>query len=99
MEMKNEQKIKGDNNLQTNITVSGDLNIGLQRNDVINLIKEFCFTDKNQIIDIVKEAIESIDASNRKMPDKRVFVPIIQQLSYSLDDEYVKQVYKNLLKS
>lgn len=99
MEMKNEQKIKGDNNLQTNITVSGDLNIGLQRNDVINLIKEFCFTDKNQIIDIVKEAIESIDASNRKMPDKRIFVPIIQQLSYSLDDEYVKQVYKNLLKS
>lgn len=29
METKNEQKIKGDNNLQTNITVSGDLNIGL----------------------------------------------------------------------
>lgn len=31
METKNEQKIKGDNNLQTNITVSGDLNIGFQR--------------------------------------------------------------------
>lgn len=62
METKNEQKIKGDNNLQTNITVSGDLNIGFQRNDVINLIKEFCFTDKNQIIDIVKDVIESIDA-------------------------------------
>lgn len=90
METKNEQKIKGDNNLQTNITVSGDLNIGLQRNDVINLIKEFCITDKNQIIDIVKEAIESIDVNNGKMPDKRVFVPLIQQLSYSLDDEYVK---------
>ena len=99
METKNEQKIKGDNNLQTNITVSGDLNIGLQRNDVINLIKEFFITDKNQIIDIVKEAIESIDVNNGKMPDKRVFVPLIQQLSYSLDDEYVKQAYKNLLKS
>mgnify|MGYP007065423728 CR=1 FL=1 len=60
MEMKNEQKIKGDNNLQTNITVSGDLNIGLQRNDVINLIKEFCFTDKNQIIDIVKRLLNQL---------------------------------------
>lgn len=95
-----EQKIKGDNNTQQQIIINGDCNvIGLKKEDVINLIQAYCYTDKNQIVDIVKETIESINEEDRKMPDKRVFVPVIQQLSYSLDDEYIKNTYQKLLKS
>ena len=99
MEMKSDQKLKGNNNQQMSVVISGDINIGLKREDVICLIQEFCYTDKEQIIDIVKEVIESLDNKNCKMPDKRVFVPMIQQLSYSLDDDFIKNTYKNLLKS
>ena len=95
-----EQRIKGDNNTQQLITVNGNYNvIGLQREDVINLIQLYCYTDKEQIVNIVQETIESINEEDRKMPDKRVFVPVIQQLSYSLDDEYIKHTYRKLLKS
>ena len=95
-----EQKIKGDNNTQQLITINGDYNVvGLQKDDVINLIQAYCYTDREQIVDIVKETIESINEEDRKMPDKRVFVPVIQQLSYSLDDEYIKNAYRRLLKS
>ena len=101
MANKNEQDIKGNNNTQQQIIVQGNNTnyIGLKTEDVISIIKAFCYTDKEQIVNIVKETIESINVEQRKMPDKRVFVPIIQQLSYSLDDNYVKQAYRNLLKS
>lgn len=96
-----EQSIKGNNNLQQQLIVQGDNNnyIGLRTEDVVSIIKAFCYTDKEEIVNIVKETIESINEEQRKMPDKRIFVPIIQQLSYSLDDNYVKQAYQNLLKS
>lgn len=95
-----EQEIKGDNNIQQLITINGDYNVvGLQKEDVLNLIKVYCYTDKEQIVDIVKETIESINEEDRKMPDKRVFVPVLQQLSYSLDDSYIKNTYQKLLNS
>ncbi len=101
MANKQEQSIKGNNNSQQLITINGDYNhiVGLQREDVLNLIQVYCYTDKEQIVDIVKETIESISEEDRKMPDKRFFVPVIQQLSYSLDDNYIKNAYQNLLKS
>ena len=55
--------------------------------------------NKDEIIDIVKDAIEAVDESRRVMPDKRIFVPAIQQLSYSTDDEILKHTYKKLLAS
>lgn len=95
-----EQRIKGYNNTQQLITINGDYNVvGLQKEDVINLIQEYCYTEKEQIVNIVKETIESINEEDRKMPDKRVFVPVLQQLSYSLDDSYIKNTYQKLLKS
>ena len=95
------QDIEGNNNLQQQIIVQGDNNnyIGLKTEDVISIIKAFCYTDEEQIVSIVKETIESINEEQRRMPDKRIFVPIIQQLSYSMDDEYIKNLYKNLLKA
>ena len=94
MEKKNSQTIKGDNNTQ-NITY----NVGIQRDEVINIIKNYCYTDKEQIIDIIKEVMDSIEKENGRMPEKRIFIPILQQLSVSLDDECIKQTYKQLLKS
>ena len=100
MANKIEQDIKGDNNLQQQIIVQGDYNvISLNKEDVFNMIKSYCFTDREQIVNIVKETIESINEAQRKMPDKRIFVPLIQQLSYSMDDGYIKNLYKNLLKA
>ena len=93
-----EQSIKGDNNSQSQWIVNGNINLGLQKEDVIRLIQSYC-PDKEQIIDIVKEQIESIEENQRKMPDKRVFVPLIQQLSYSLDDGGIKEAYQFLLRS
>ena len=99
MEKNQEQKIKGDNNTQQLITINGNYVVGLQKDDVMNLIQTYCYTDKEQIVDIVKETIESINEEDGRMPDKRFFVPVIQQLSYSLDDEYIKNTNRKLLKS
>lgn len=92
-----EQSIKGNNNSQQSIIVQGD--IGLKTEDVVSIIKAFCYTDKEQIVSIVKETIESINEEQRKMPDKRIFVPLIQQLSYSMDDKYIRNLYQKLLKA
>ena len=97
--MKIKQEINGNSNQQTIVNVNGDLNLGISKEEVVNLIRKYAFTDADQIIDIVKDAIESIKYEIRKAPDKRVFVPMIQQLSYNLDDGYVKMVYTNLLAS
>lgn len=94
------QSIKGNNNSQQSLIIQADNNyIGLKTEDVVSIIKAFCYTDKEQIVSIVKETIESINEEQRKMPDKRIFVPLIQQLSYSIDDDYIKHAYQNLLKS
>lgn len=95
-----EQSIKGNNNSQQSLIIQADNNyIGLKTEDVVSIIKAFCYPDKEQIVSIVKETIESINKEQRKMPDKRIFVPLIQQLSYSVDDDYIKHSYQNLLKS
>ena len=94
-----EQNVKGNDNKQTTIVVQGDYVVGLQREEVIGLIKEYCQTDIDQIIQIVTERLNSIDEKNRKKPEKRVFVPLLQQLSYSLDEEPIKAFYRKLLES
>ena len=99
MEKSNKQEIKGNGNEQNITTVNNYYNIGLQREEVINIIKQYCYTDKEQLIDVIKDVMNSVNAANSQMPEKRVFVPIVQHLAYCLDDDYLKQTYKNLLKS
>ena len=101
---KNESKqiVKGDGNTQTvtNVTINnGNYVDGLQKEEVLKMIQEYCQVDKDQIIQTVLERINSIDVNNRRMPEKRVFVPLLQQLSYSSDDEPIKEFYKKLLAS
>lgn len=97
MEKNNEQKIKGNGNIQ--VIVNGDYNIGLDKNEVIAIIKSFGYVNKDEIIEIVKDIINSIPDSKKIKPEKRIFVPLIQQLSYSTDEEYIKSKYKNMLAS
>lgn len=93
------QIIKGDNNSQTTIVVRGNYQPGLNKEEVLQLIKDTCLIDRDAVVDIVKDIIDDIEPENRVVPDKRVFVPAINQLCYSLDDEVLKNAYKKLLKS
>ena len=93
------QSAKGENINQNTIIVQGDYHVGINRDGVIELIKSFGYVNKDEIIDIVQDAIEHIPEGQREMPDKRIFVPAIQQLSYSTDDDILKNAYKNLLSS
>lgn len=94
-----EQKIKGNDNFQQQLIVQGDMYLGLNKEQVLDMIKCYCYTDKEQIIEIVQEAINHIPNEKRQAPNKRIFVPTIQQLSYSLDDEIIKTTYQQLLQS
>lgn len=94
-----EQKIKGNDNVQQQLIVQGDMYLGINKEQVLDMIKCYCFTDKEQIIEIVQETINNIPDGRCQAPNKRIFVPIIQQLSYSLDDEIIKKTYKQLLQS
>ncbi len=94
-----EQKLKGDGNTQNNITVNGNVIMGVSEEKVLEMINVYCYTCKDQIIEIVREAIENVKDENRVAPDKRIFVPAIQNLSYSMDDTVIKETYKKLLKS
>lgn len=94
-----DQKIKGNNNMQQQIILQGDMYLGLNKEQVLDMITCYCFTDKEQIIEIVQEVINNIPDEKRQAPNKRIFVPLIQQLSYSLDDEIIKTTYKQLLHS
>ena len=94
-----EQIIKGDENSQQNITNQyNNCNFGITEKRVIELIQKYAI-EKDKLVEIIKEVINSIKPENRKEPDKRIFVPLIQQLSYSLDDDYIKDTYKKLLQS
>lgn len=99
MSDKIDQTIKGDNNNQTSITINGNCTVGVDREEVYAIVRSFGYINKDEIIDIVKSAIDTVDESRRVMPDKRIFVPAIQQLSYSTDDEILKHAYKQLLAS
>lgn len=95
MENKNAQKIKGDGNTQIIV----NYNVDLDKNEVIKIIQSFGYVNKDEIVEIVKEVINDIPDSKKIKPDKRIFVPLIQQLSYSTDEEYIKSIYKNMLAS
>ena len=97
MENRNDQKIKGDGNTQ--IFVNGNYNVGLDKNEVITIIQSFGYVNKDEIVEIVKNVINDIPDSKKIKPDKRIFVPLFQQLSYSTDEEYIKSKYKNMLAS
>ena len=92
-----DQSIKGNDNNQ--IIVQGDYNVGLDKEEVIAVIKAFGYANKDDVINIVKEVIENLPENQRIKPNKRVFVPLIQQLSYSIEEEYIKDRYKKLLES
>lgn len=93
----NEQRIKGNGNTQ--IIVKGDYHVGLNKNEVIAIINSFGYVNKDEIVEIVKDVINDIPDSKKIKPEKRIFVPLIQQLSYSTDEEYMKTKYKNMLAS
>lgn len=92
-----DQSIKGDGNSQ--IIVNGNYVAGLDKSEVEALIRTFGYINKNDVIEIVKEVIESIPEDKRIRPNKRIFVPLIQHLSYSMEEECIKELYKKLLKS
>lgn len=97
MENSMEQIIKGDGNSQQSITYN-NCTFNTTKEQVLNMIKEY-FVNRDQLVDEVRKAISSIRQEDVKAPDKRIFVPLVQQLSYSLDDEYIKNAYKKLLQS
>lgn len=92
-----DQSIKGNDNNQ--IIVQGNYNVGLDKEEVIAVIKAFGYVNKDDVINIVKEVMENIPENQRIKPNKRVFVPLIQQLNYSIEEEYMKDRYKKLLES
>lgn len=71
----------------------------MDRAQVEELIKSYGPVRREEIISIIKEIIDKIPAEKRINPDKRIFVPAIQQLSYCLDDECLKNTFKSLLSS
>ena len=101
MNKDDKQVIKGNDNNQINITINGDISVPYNKEEIMQLIKDYSFTelDKQKIVDEVLERIEAISYENRKRPEKRIFVPILQNLSYSLDDNTLKDTYMNLLQS
>ena len=51
MSDKIDQTIKGNNNAQTSITINGDCTIGINREEVYNIIRSFGYVNKDEIID------------------------------------------------
>lgn len=97
MANKLDQSIKGNDNIQ--IFVQGNYVAGIDKEEVIALIQSYGYVNHEEIIDIVKNTIDNIPQEKRIQPNKRIFVPLIQQLSYSTDDELLKESYKKLLES
>jgi hypothetical protein len=97
MANKLDQSIKGNDNVQ--IVVQGNYIAGIDKEEVIALIRSYGYVNREDIIDIVKETIDNIPQEKRIQPNKRLFVPLIQQLSYSTDDDCLKDSYKKLLES
>ena len=93
------QVAKGDNNSQQSVVVNGNLTLGMNREEVYEMIKSYNIVNREEIIGIVKEAIDGIKEEDRIFPDKRIFVPTIQQLSYSMQDQIIKNTYNKLLNS
>ncbi len=91
------QTAKGDNITQSTIVVQGDYVCGLNREEVVELIQSYGYVNKDEIISIVHEAIEKVPEKQRIAPNKRIFVPLIQQLSYSMDEDILKDTYMKLL--
>lgn len=96
MENMSEQNIKGNNNTQTILNVTAG---GLSLNDVIAYVKSNDFVSKQQVIEIVKDAIKDIPDFKKVLPNNRIFMPLVQQLSYSTEEEIIKTKYKNMLRS
>lgn len=92
-----DQSIKGDSNNQ--IIVHGNCIVGMNKEEVVELIKTFGYINKDDVIEIVKEVMENIPEDKKIQPNKRIFVPLIQQLSYSMEEDYIKERYKKLLES
>ena len=97
--MDNAKQVAKGNDIVQNFYNINKNYLNFNKEDVEKIVLEVCTTKKDAIIEIVKEVIESLPYEDRVFPDKRIFIPILQQLSYSLDDEIIKQSYKKLLES
>lgn len=91
------QVAKGNNITQVAIKAER-LQITLNEEQVKEMIASYV-TNSDVIVKIVKDVIESIPPEQRVMPEKRVFVPTIQYLSYSIDDDVIRNTFKTLLRS
>lgn len=91
------QSAKGENITQNSITLQ-NYQTGINREEVIDLIKLYC-PNRESLINIVHEVINDISQERQQMPHKRIFIPVIQQLSYSNEEGILKEAYKNLLKA
>ena len=93
------QIAKGSNINQSLIINKGNLTLQLDKEALFNLVKDYCSIDTAKIIDLLKKEIEKIPQEFRRFPSKRIFIPLLQQLSYNLDEDYLKNIYLNLLRS
>lgn len=92
-----DQNIKGDNNCQ--IVVQGDYVVGLNEKEVLAIVESRGYQTKDKIIEIIREVLNNIPNDKKIKPDIRVFVPLLQQLSYSMNENYIKEIYKKMLES
>lgn len=92
-----DQNIKGDNNCQ--IVVQGDYVVGLDEKEVIALVESLGYPTKDEIIEIIHEVLNNIPNDKKIKPNIRLFVPLVQQLSYSMNENYIKETYKKMLES
>ena len=99
MEIIEGKTIKNENSEHKAVTIENCDVIGIERLKVEQLINNYCSANKDKLIDLIRGVILSIQPDNGIMPEKRVFIPLLQQLSYSMDDDYLKETYLKLLKS
>ncbi len=88
--------IKHINNKSTAITIN---NNNFNKDEIINIIQEIGLVDVDGVVSIIHDILNDISTDKLISPDKRVFIPAIQQLSYSMDSEILKSMYTKLIKS
>ncbi len=96
----NDQKIEGQNNHQI-IGSNNQINIryGLSKEEICVLIKSLGVLNKDEVAEIIQNTLDKMDFSKIIKPDARIFVPMVTQLSYSFNEDLIKQTYKKMLES
>lgn len=83
------------------VQISGPIQInqGLQSSEVFELIEYYVYSKKEELKILIKSCIDDIPSEMKISPNPRIFVPSIQKLSYSMENDDIKKMYTNLLKS